>query len=153
MLSRSLVCSQAAGTEVALAALHEGGFVLKDGECLLQACDLSLTALLAFLVRLWLRNAAILDFGVVLIDCVELSLLGGAVGGHLGDALVEALELLCLVLDVLVFGGLGHGIFLCHLIILGRRVALFGLLCRQVLRKITLANLQDVDDALASSSR
>ena len=81
-------------------ALHECGLALEDGEGLLEALDLGRAARLALLVALRLRDAAVLDLGVVRVHGVELLLGGGAVAGYLGDGLLLGfMFIIILVID------------------------------------------------------
>merc|ERR1711933_349518 len=86
-------------------ALHEGRLVLEHRQRLLQALDLSIPAPLPLLVGLGLRDAPLLDLGVVLKHSGKLCVLGLTITGHVCDALVRGLELLRLVLHILVLHG------------------------------------------------
>merc|ERR1719373_1057438 len=89
--------SRGAGTEEVVAPpgaaavlLQEGGsLLLEDGECLLEALDLRGAAALALLVGLRLRDAALLDLGVVLQDRAELRVRGLALAAVLRHGLVQ----------------------------------------------------------------
>merc|ERR1740139_2118707 len=114
----------------AVTALQECGLIIQDGQSLLQALDLSGTVCLAILVRLCLRNAAILDLAVILVHSSQLRGSGVAIALVLRCGLAQSLGGLGLVLHITFLGRLGH---------LGR--------------KITLHRLEDVDDAAASARR
>merc|ERR1719401_1744357 len=104
--------------------LQEGGrLLLEDGERLLEALDLRGPAALTLLVGLRLRNAALLDPGVVLQDGAELRVRRFALAAVLRHGLVQARELLRLVLHVL------------------------RLLSGEVLSEVRLHHLEDPDDA------
>merc|ERR550537_1491150 len=108
--------------------LHQGRLALEDRARLLEPRDLRLAAPLPLLVGLWLRDAPVLDLRVVVEDAGELLAGGVLVGGVLGDGLVEALELLCLVLHVLLLQGPCHLVLLGDLLVLRHRVRLGRLL-------------------------
>merc|ERR1719424_1106850 len=74
-------------------ALHEGRILLEDPERLLEARDLRLTPAHPLLVRLGLRDAAVLELPVVLQDGAELGARRLAVAGELPDGLVQGLAL------------------------------------------------------------
>merc|ERR1719491_1255844 len=84
----------------ALTTLDKRGLVLQDGERLLQARDLRLTTGLAVLVRLWLRDAAVLHLAVVLIHGCQFSLRRVTVTLVLCGGLAQGLHFRGLVLLV-----------------------------------------------------
>merc|ERR1719373_35787 len=133
--------SRGAGTEEVVAPpgaaamlLQEGGrLLLEDGERLLEALDLCGAAALPLLVGPRLRDAALLDLGVVLQNGRELRVRRLAIAAVVRHCLVQALELLRHVLHVLILQGLGYLVLLRHGVILRLRVVLLGLLGRKVL--------------------
>merc|ERR1719408_662755 len=94
-------CSDLGKEATAALPLCKGNFILKDGERLLQACNLVCAGLLTLLVSLWLCDALALDLGIVVVHCIELSLRRLAITACLCNALVKSDKLLCLVLDIL----------------------------------------------------
>merc|ERR1719272_2767330 len=84
-------------------ALHEGRLLLEDPERLLEARDLGLAPAHPLLIRLWLRDAAVLELRVVLHHGAELGVRRVAVAGVLPDGLVQSRGLGSLVFYVLVF--------------------------------------------------
>merc|ERR1719373_1312856 len=100
--------SGGAGTEEVVAPpgaaavlLQEGGrLLLEDGECLLETLNLRSAAALALLVGLRLRDAALLDLGVVLQNRAELCVCRIALAAVIRHGLVRARELLRHVLHV-----------------------------------------------------
>merc|ERR1719329_2041855 len=135
--------------------LHQrfSGLLVEDLESLLEASNLGFTAGLSLFVGLWLGNALLLNLLEVLQDCRELGLNTLLVGAELGDGLVEAGGLLGLVLDICLLGGLLNLVLLGLLI-----VSLLGALLScvhlcQVLGEVRFADLQEADDARASTIR
>merc|ERR1719416_328806 len=119
--------------------LHKcSSLVLQDRQGLFQTVDLSIAPALALFVALRLRDASLLDLRVEIEHSAQLGLCCLTVARVLGDSRIACLELLGLVLDVLVLGGLGHGILLADLLVLGLGICLFGLLLGQVAREIGL---------------
>merc|ERR1719316_1141359 len=133
------------------ALLHKRS-TLKDGQCLLQSCNLSFPALLALLIRFWLGNALLLDFLIILKHSIELCVLAFSVRGKFCKVLVKALELFRLVLHILLLGCLSDLVLLRQLVILSLCSLLFGLLLCQVLGEVRLDYLEHGDDATASTS-
>merc|ERR1740115_720672 len=132
--------------KAALALLHEGGLRLKNVQSFLQALNLGCAASLALFIGLWLGNAAILDLGIVVEDCRQLGVGVVAVAGQVSDLLVQALELLGLVLGVLSLHGYSHLVVLSGCLI-GRDSIAFGLLLiSQVLCEVRFDDLKDVHD-------
>merc|ERR1740130_1819356 len=135
-------CRQRAAHVVPLAsALDKRGLTLEDLERILQARDLGLAARFAGLISLWLGDATLVDLGEILEHRLELSAGSITVGRKLADVLVQASGFLSLVLHVLILGRRGD------LVLLG------GLLIRQVGCKVRLDNLEDANDAGASTVR
>merc|ERR1719265_1075095 len=127
-----------AAAAAALAALHEGGLVLEDGQGILEASDLRLSTTLALLVSLRLGNAAVLKLGVVLHNSGEFRILGVAVGGKLRNLLVQAGELLRLVLNILLVHCLLE-LVLLHVLVMGICCSgLFGLFLCEIVGEVCL---------------
>merc|ERR1719221_1219603 len=148
ILKRAYTCNQTASMyslprcdEVStqgplLSALDKRRLIFQDGESLLQSVNLSFPACLSLLVCLWLGNAPVLNFTVIVHYCAEFGVGGLAVCRHSRDVLVQAIELLCLVLDVLLLHSLGNLVFLCDLLVLSFSIVLLGGGSCEVFRKV-----------------
>merc|ERR1719203_1507955 len=147
--SQSLRSSQEVVAPAAhpLPTLHEGGLVLEGGKRLLEPSNFSLTASLALLISLRLRDAPVLDLRVVLHHCSEFRTRGLLVSCELANFLVEILEVLCLVLHVLILQSFGLLVLEGRCLVLRLCIGLLRLLCCEVLRKVGFTNLKDVNDA------
>merc|ERR1740130_2354759 len=147
-------CRQRAAHVVPLAsALDKRGLTLEDLERILQARDLGLAARFAGLISLWLGDATLVDLGEILEHRLELSAGTITVGRKLADVLVQANGFLSLVLHVLTLGRRGDLVLLGGLLIVFLRSRFAGLLLRQVGCKVRLDNLEDANDASASTVR
>merc|ERR1740117_508905 len=138
-------------TAVLPTLLHESGLVLQNGECLLQAVDLCLTAFLTFLISLRLGDAAVFQFAVIFHHSRELRAQGVLVARPLRNALVERGEFLGLVLLILVLVGLQDLVLLrqgsiCLLIVSLLRLDLGKICC-----KVGFYNFKNANNAVASS--
>merc|ERR1719443_1686169 len=131
--------------------LNEGG-ALQDRQGFLEASNLCLAPLLALRVRLGLGDATVLDLVIVLEDGAELRRCRVPVTRELRNLLVERFELLRLVLHVLLLQRRRYLVHLRRLGILSLSVCLRGLLCREVLGKVRLHDLQDADDAVTEET-
>merc|ERR1712113_1291656 len=100
-------------------SLNEGSFILKDGESLFQSTNLCLAPSLALCISLWLSNAPVLDFAVVLENSAELCIGSLTVRRILGDCCILGSRFLTSMFHILIFECLGHGILLSHLLVLG----------------------------------
>merc|ERR1740130_1169748 len=139
-------------SETTALALHKGSIVLQSVERILQASNLSFATGLLVFVTLRLGNASILDSAVVLHHGAQLVGSSGLVATKIANLLVEALELLGLVLDILGHLDLGQLVFLRVLIIRAGRIGFLSLLLGQVLREVTFTHFKDADDAATSST-
>merc|ERR1740133_31979 len=147
-------CRQRAAHVVPLArALDKCGLTVEDLERILQARDLGLAARFAGLISLWLGDATLVDLAEILEHCLELSAGTITVGRKLADVLVQANGFLSLVLHVLTLGRRGDLVLLGGLLIAFLRSGFTGLLLRQVGCKVRLDNLEDTNDAGASTVR
>merc|ERR1740121_1084289 len=72
-------CGEVSAQSSFLSTLDESRLVFQDGESLLQPGNLSFPARLSLLVCLWLGNAPVLDFAIVVHYCAELGVCGLAV--------------------------------------------------------------------------
>merc|ERR1740130_827365 len=139
-------------SETTALALHKGSLVLQGVERILQASNLSFATGLLVFVTLRLGNASILDSAVVLHHGAQLVGSSGLVATKIANLLVEALELLGLVLDILGHLDLGQLVFLRVLIIRAGRIGFLSLLLGQVFREVTFTHFKDADDAATSST-
>merc|ERR1719327_2506459 len=104
----------------------------EDRERLLEARDLRFTPPLPLFVSLCLGDTAVLDLLVVLQDSGQFGAKAVLVGSEFCDELVQAFELLGLVLDVLLLQGL------CDLSVLRCRIRLLSLLLGEIRGEITV---------------
>merc|ERR1719254_271990 len=70
------------------ATLHESCLILEDGQCLLQACNFSVTMCLPFLVSFRLGDTPLFDLFIILHDCCELGAGSFLVGSQLRNTFV-----------------------------------------------------------------
>merc|ERR1719253_730364 len=136
-----------------LPTLHEGGLPLEDLHRLLQTSNLGRAPLPARLIRLWLRDAAVVDLREVLEDCTLLLSRRGPVRSKLGNALIQRLCLLVLVLDILILKGFRDFVCLRLLVVLRLGICLRCFLFGKICCKVRLANFQDSNDASPCASR
>mmetsp|Transcript_29080 Transcript_29080/g.90647 ORF Transcript_29080/g.90647 Transcript_29080/m.90647 type:complete len:228 (-) Transcript_29080:512-1195(-) len=131
--------------------LDQGSLAIQGGERLLQACDLRLAARLPLLVGLRLCHAFFVQCLEGLEHSIKLLLHCGAVGGGLCNCLVQARCLLALVLQILILGGLLDFVLLRLRLIRRSCTLLSGRTLCQVLGDVRLTDLQEANDAGASS--
>ena len=127
--------------------------LLENGQCLLEASNLGLSALLPALVGFGLGHAAPVELPEILENGGVLGACGLAVRSQLCDFLVSRSSFCRFVLDVLVFRGPRDFVLLRHLLesfLCGRLCSLF---LSQVGGEIGLDYFEDADDASARISR
>merc|ERR1719229_77990 len=137
---------QCASEDAASLSLNEGSFIFEDGQSLFQSADFRLTPSLALCVSLWLSNAPVLDFAVILENSAELCIGSLTVRRILGDCCILGSRFLTSIFHILIFECLGHGILLSHLLVLGLGVCLLCLLLGEIGGKVGFDNFQNVND-------
>merc|ERR1719161_913432 len=101
-----LQCASGMRAAHVVAALNEGGFALENRQSLLKALDLGLAPCLAFLICLWLCDAALLNLAIIFKHRRELVVSSVSVRRQFGDGLVERNCFGGFVFSILLFHGL-----------------------------------------------
>merc|ERR1719188_1142957 len=150
--ARSHSWLQSAPEHTTVLALQEC-LAIEDCERLFEPIDLSCATALPLLVRLWLGDAALFEFSVVLHHGRKLRVCSLAVTCQLSDGFVEPRVLLSLVFHILLHPRLPKIVLLGSPVVLILCIRLLSFLLGEVFRKIRFNNLKNSDDALARTLR